>query len=207
MNNHQPANAWLCTAGAVFLLTTTTAVATLQPRDLNGDTTIDAFYDQDLNITWLRDANVNGLMDWATAVKWAQDFSFGGFTYWRLPSSDTCVGFFCTGSEMGHLWSVELGNTAGRLLTNAGEFQNISLQTGGFWSGTEVAGNTNNAWIFYHYYGNQYISNKVSQLQAMAVRSGDIPAVPESKTALLLLAGLAVLALSRAKAKQEVGND
>ena len=39
-----------------------TAQAALQDRDLNGDTVIDAFYDTDLKITWLRDANVTGPM-------------------------------------------------------------------------------------------------------------------------------------------------
>lgn len=202
MINCQIRSTWLCTVAAALSLIATSAIAALQPRDLNGDAVVDAFYDPDLDITWLRDANVNGLMDWVTAVNWAQNFSFGGFSDWRLPISDTCVGFYCTNSEMGHLWSVELGNVAGGLMTNAGDFQNLSLQSGGFWSGTEVAGNTNNAWIFYHFYGNQYINNKVSGLQAMAVRSGDIPAVPEPKAVLLMLSGLAALAMSGIKRRQ-----
>ena len=32
---------------------------TLQARNLDGDTTTDAFYDTALSITWLRNANVN----------------------------------------------------------------------------------------------------------------------------------------------------
>jgi hypothetical protein len=39
--------------------------------------------------------------------------------------SDTCEGFNCTGSEMGHLWHVALGNAAGALITNTGDFQNF----------------------------------------------------------------------------------
>ena len=39
------------------------AQASLLARDLNGDTVTDAFYDTDLNVTWLRDANVNGAMN------------------------------------------------------------------------------------------------------------------------------------------------
>ena len=61
---------------------------------MNGDTVTDAFYDTDLNITWLRD-----------------------------------------GSEMGHLWYVELGNSAN--FTNAGGFQN--LQSDLYWSGLAYA--------------------------------------------------------------------
>ena len=59
------------------------AQASLVARDLNGDTVTDAFYDTDLNITWLRDANVNGSMDWDTAVAWADGSSFGGYSDWR----------------------------------------------------------------------------------------------------------------------------
>ena len=105
------------------------AQASLVARDLNGDTVTDAFYDSDLNVTWLRDANVNGLMNWTTAVSWADGFNFGGYSDWRLPTSDTCEGFNCTGSEMGHLWYVELGNQAGQM-TNTGGFQNLESSSG-----------------------------------------------------------------------------
>lgn len=55
-------NALLATAAATLIMATP-AQATLQARDLNGDAVTDAFYDTTLNITWLRNANVNGLMD------------------------------------------------------------------------------------------------------------------------------------------------
>ncbi|WP_310387448.1 hypothetical protein [Roseateles sp.] len=63
--------------------------AALQDRDLNGDAVVDAFYDTDLDITWLRNANVNGTMSWGTAVAWADGFSFAGHDDWRLPTSDS----------------------------------------------------------------------------------------------------------------------
>ena len=44
--------------GAGVLLLPWAAQATLENRDLNGDGVVDAFYDTDLDITWLRDANV-----------------------------------------------------------------------------------------------------------------------------------------------------
>ena len=77
---------------AAAVLLAGAAQAALQARDLNGDTVTDAFYDTDLNITWLRDANVNGPMHWDTAVSWADTYSFGGYTDWRLSTSDTCDG-------------------------------------------------------------------------------------------------------------------
>ena len=73
-------------AGAVAaaaMLIAGAAQAQLVARDLNGDTVTNAFYDTDLNITWLRDANVNGSMDWDTAVAWADGSSFGGYSDWR----------------------------------------------------------------------------------------------------------------------------
>lgn len=114
-------------AAAVTLLLTGPAVAALQDRDLDGDTVVDAFYDTDLNITWLRNANVNGPMTWENAVAWAAGFSFGAYSDWRLPTTADapCSGPNCTGSEMGHLWYVELGNVN---LVNVGS----TVNRGGF---------------------------------------------------------------------------
>ena len=41
---------------------------TLQARDFNGDSVIDAYYDTALNITWLADWNATGTMTWDAAV-------------------------------------------------------------------------------------------------------------------------------------------
>lgn len=76
--------------------------STLQARDLDGNGQTDAFYDSVLNITWLRDANASraadvnnfeqycagcgGLMTWNQANTWANNFSFGNYTDWRLPT-------------------------------------------------------------------------------------------------------------------------
>src|SRR3990167_5180125 len=55
----------------------------LQARDLDGDTWTDAFYDPKLNVTWLRNSGTSH-MDWAEAVAWAANFSFGIYDDWRL---------------------------------------------------------------------------------------------------------------------------
>lgn len=55
-------------AATAALVMATPAQAALQGRDLNSDSVIDAFYDTTLNITWLRNANVNGAMNWNSAV-------------------------------------------------------------------------------------------------------------------------------------------
>ena len=72
-------------AGVCAVLMAGAAQAALQDRDLDGDTVVDAFYDTDLDVTWLRDADVNGVMDWNTAVSWAENYTFGAYTDWRLP--------------------------------------------------------------------------------------------------------------------------
>lgn len=139
---------WLAAAAAALILVTPAQAAPvlgqgtwdnpnpaigLQARDLNGDSVTDAFYDPKLNITWLRDANVNGPMDWNSAVAWAAGYSIGSYSDWRLPTMvDTgtsgCNFSFAGGtdcgynvqttsgstvySEMASLWYDTLGNKA-----------------------------------------------------------------------------------------------
>ena len=194
MRNRFMKRAVIGALAAAAALLAGTAQAALQNRDLNGDGQTDAFYDTDLNITWLRDADVNGLKQWGAAVTWADTFSFGGYTDWRLPTSDTCQNLNCAGSEMGHLWYVELGNTAGAL-TNTGNFQNF--QSYAYWSGTEVSGVAQNAYYFYNAIGGQYGHNETDDFYAMAVRDGDVTtAVPEPETYVLMLGGLAAMVLA-----------
>lgn len=128
----------ICTAQAAPIAGQGTWQTTLQDRDLNGDGIADAFYDTQLNITWLRNANVvsngsNGRMNWNTAIDWAANLNVSGVTGWRLPTvNDTgalgCVGTAFTGtdcgwnvqtttgnavnSELAHLYYVTLGNKA-----------------------------------------------------------------------------------------------
>ena len=169
------------------------AQAALQDFDLNDDTVADAFYDTDLNITWLRDANLNGSMNWATAVSWADNLSFGGYTDWRLPNTTgLCTGYDCTCSEAGHLGYVELGNSAGAM-TNTGAFQN--LLPANYWAAEYAAVSAFNLGTSDGLPG---VSNKGNTFLAMAVRPGDIAAaIPEPETYSLMLAGLAAVTLAR----------
>ncbi len=195
---------------------------TLQGRDLDGNAaTFEAYYDMTLDITWLADANVNGVMTWAAANTWAANLDVNGVTGWRLPTMiDTgapgCEVFAYTGtdcgynvqtgsaattvySEMASLYYDTLGNLAyydtsgngsqsGWGLTNTGSFSN--LQSNYYWSGLEYAPNTSYAWDFYFNYGNQGSGSKASSLYALAVRPGDVSAVPAPAAVWLFGSGL-----------------
>jgi MYXO-CTERM domain-containing protein len=106
----------LLAAAALTLTLATPAQATLAARDLNGDTVTDAFYDTTLYITWLRNANVNGDMDWNSAVAWATGYSFGGYDDWRLPTMvDTgasgCYLSYDGGTDCGYNVQTTSGST------------------------------------------------------------------------------------------------
>jgi len=86
---------------------------------------VNLIYDQDLDITWVGDANLaktsgfdaDGLLPWQQAVNWAAGLTIGGMNNWRLPTTTqpdaTCsvqqiggvsIGDGCRGSEMGRLY-------------------------------------------------------------------------------------------------------
>lgn len=126
----------------LVLLAITTSSAShgaLFGRDIDGDlSTAEAFYDDVLNITWLRDANFaqtsgfdsDGLFLYNDATAWAASLSIGIATDWRLPSiraidpndhdptltfnGSTDRGYLITRSEMGHMYYNNLGNLAYR---------------------------------------------------------------------------------------------
>lgn len=168
-----------------------------------------AVYDTDFNITWLANANANGLMTWSQANAWAAGLTVVGVSGWRLPTSlqpdATCSiqnsngsnGYNCTGSEMGHLFFNELGGVAGVPIAtthnaNYNLFTNIQdAQASTYWSGTsESAPNTNYAWNYSFASGYQGTDVKDNGLYAWAVRSGDVAAVPIPAAAWLFGSGL-----------------
>lgn len=209
---------------------------TLQGRDINRNavaaTDVSAvyLYDTTLGVTWLRNANVNGGMNWANANAWAANLTTGSgaaaISGWRLPTmsvanpdqgysydGSTAAGDNVPGSssEMASLFFNTLGNKssvdtsnniqAGYGLTNTGSFQN--MQSFVYWLGTENASNLNYAWYFDTAYGAQSSRLKNTYFYALAVHTGDVMApVPEPETYAMLLLGLGVVgAISRRRSR------
>jgi len=190
-------------------------------------------WDQDLGITWLRNANINGIANWTTQNNFAQTLVTGAganaISNWRLPTvtdynSDGCTTFSfaggagtdcgsnvdTSGSEMAHLYYVTLGNLAycpagdvtcaggpqvGFGLTNVGDF--LNMQSTIYWSGTDYAPIPGYAWLLLTVGGSQGNAAKVNgSLYAVAVRPGDVAAIPEPQTYAMLLAGLGAVGVA-----------
>ena len=114
-------------------------------------------------------------------------------------------------SEMAYLFYNSLGNVsefnvsgvfengcAGTCLTNTGPF--VNLQSTGYWSGLEFAPNTSRAWFFFFDNGNQRANLKDTNFFALAVRPGDVAAVPVP--AAVWLMGSALFGLAGFRRKQ-----
>ena len=152
--------------------------------------------------------NPDGYMRWYTAQSWIgamNTANYLGYHDWRLPTTlqpdASCgtqfggdsYGYNCTGSEMGHLFYTELGGVAGSSIltthnTNLALFQNV--QSYYYWSGTEYAPDTTSAWLFNPGNGGQGSGYKGNPLFALAVRPGQVAAVPVPAAAWLLGSGL-----------------
>jgi len=132
-----------------------------------------------------------------------------GSSAWRLPSTvdgkysygvngNTSGGYNITTSEMGHLYYTELGNpgyldTSGNNqseygLTNTGDFEHLIADW--YWSGTEYAEDPSSAWGFGMSYGVQANYFKDYPHYGLAVRSGQVSAVPVPGAIWLLGSGL-----------------
>lgn len=186
-------------------------------RNVNLDNVAGADIYDDGRMTW------SGAMKWIAAMNASNDGAgYLGYNNWRLPTTTdmgasgynfsyngTDGGYNSTGSEMSHLYYIELGNKSryntsgvaqlGYGLVNKGPFTNF--QSMHYWSGTEYAPTPTVAWIFGTEYGLQYYQGKSHTAFALAVRSGQVAAVPVPAAAWLLGSGLlSLIGVARRKA-------
>jgi Protein of unknown function (DUF1566) len=149
------------------------AHAALQGRNLDGNAaTFEAYYDTDLNITWLADANyaqtsgydADGYMSWDAAQAWVAQLNVNGVTGWRLPdvkpvngssfnysyspagNTDRGFNINSTQSEVAYLYHVTLGNKS--VVDTSGNDQS------GY--GFQNAGPFSNAQSFFYWSGVNY---------------------------------------------------
>ncbi|MFH4624876.1 Lcl domain-containing protein [Vibrio alginolyticus] len=163
----------------------------------------------------------SGVLNWYEAEAWigilnAQNYS--GYNDWRQPATVqpdlTCSltdtggqnrGFRCTGSELGHLFNVSLGNPnslddscSHSCLTNTGPFNN--MQSSSYWSGTDYAPGSPIAWLFHTSAGfqDQFLKN-FANLFVWPVRSGQVAVAPTGTAQAVpvpVLSGFGLAALS-----------
>lgn len=164
-----------------------------------GGTDFQAYYDDQLDITWTADANINGGDTWNNQVGWADGLTIDGIGGWRLPNMDVngdgtvvdCIAVTqaaCMDNENGHLFRYGAGTTfdGGITVSNPGDFSNIQRD---YWSNTEFR-RPEFALIFDFGSGAQAPSPKSFINFAWAVRPGEVP-IPAA--AWLFGSGLIVL--------------
>ncbi|TCJ12769.1 PEP-CTERM sorting domain-containing protein [Parasulfuritortus cantonensis] len=191
----------------------------LQGRDLDGDISngFEAYYDTDLDITWLANMNLATTdSSWIGAKNLASGLNLYGIAGWRLPmmvdtglpgcdysygGTDCGYNIDINSSELAHMFYTTLGNTAyldqsGSAqpsfgMKNTGPFHNHSDPIV-FWLGNSYPSGTDAfAWAF-DSSGAQYGTNAMGAA-IWVVHSGDISAVPEPSTFLLLFIGLSLV--------------
>ena len=173
-------------------------------------------------------ADATGTMTWANANAWAAQLTVGGVSGWRLPDTidvgndgiTYADGKFYTGvdagynmtthSELSNLYYNVLGNLAefdtsgnrfqaGWGLQNTGPFSNV--QSRNYWSATEYAPKTYDAWLFGMGNGSQLGNSQFFPMHGWAVQSGDVSMVPVPAAVWLFGSGLlGLVGLARRKA-------
>ena len=149
-----------------------------------GSGVFQAYYDDQLDITWATNANINGAAKWDDQVSWVTSLGIGGVGSWRLPnmdinddgtvavcsSSDTQAS--CQDNEYGHLYRYGAGTTwgGGVRFGLPGPFSNI--QPFSYWSNTLVA--PVDAWSFALSNGTQEHYWTENIFFAWAVSDGDV---------------------------------
>jgi hypothetical protein len=186
---------------ATALLTVALASSVAMPAGASLVPSLDGtlVYDTDQNITWLADANYRktlfsglGILPYPEAIVWVAGLEFGGHTDWRLPVTldpdagcadqpSSSTGLNCTGSEMGHLFYVELSGTGNEAIWMSGDpdlalFDQLD-NTIGHWS--ETIASPTQSFLFRFAVGSQNVTGNTGPqgLLMWPVHPGNITGV------------------------------
>lgn len=166
-------------------------------------------YDDVLDITWLQDANLDGLKTGFDAVAWADTLVYEGYDDWRLPYISVAAGAGplsiaqgavecatateaeCRDNELGYMYYYNMdgtGNNTGTQTVDGIDLTNVQFV---HWSGT--ANDTFFAWVFVFEPGFKTVVNELSGFGAWAVRPGDSLSVPATEPTVTTLLALGLL--------------
>jgi hypothetical protein len=153
--------------------------------------------------------NSNGTATWGGAQTWIaamNSANYLGYSDWRLANVSSLSGGFISTGELGNLFYNGLGQVANQSITtthnsNYSLFQNV--QSNFYWSGTQLASNPLYAWDFATYNGTQGSFVKAYSNFVLAVRTGQVAAVPEADTYAMMLTGLGLMGFMVRRRKNE----
>jgi hypothetical protein len=191
-----------------FVLSPVAANAQLTAVTVDGDQMVS---DATLDVTWADVASP--LVSWSasgapgSAQAWVASLNtedYGGYDNWMLATGDPTYttgscGTGCgastsaTANQLDYLFINELGNTPGAHNTSFGPFTTLS-GAGYYWSATADASVPGFAWHYNTYQGKAFYDFTFRDFQTLAVRSGDVSAVPEPGIGCLVAMGFLGLA-------------
>lgn len=182
------------------------------------------FYEDVLNVTFTQDGNLSktlgysatGKMTWNTAMTWADDLVYAGYSDWRLASARQPISYgpAVYTSEIGYLYHTILGNNNTHSILGNLSFLDAdsglqktftNVQASVYWLEEEFSLDLSMAWSFATNIGFQLFAPKDAQsIYAWVVRDGDsqVEVNPVPLPAAFWLFGSAVLGLGGARLRR-----